>query len=77
MVDTVIPLEQQSDFKCDFHQHYLTDFIESALEFISGHFVVFSEDIFGVLFLELRSFSMFHRVSENLHAINADDINPK
>ena len=38
----------------------------SAPSFINGHWVVFSEDLFAVMFLELRSISFYHRVQENL-----------
>ena len=31
-------------------------------EWIPGHFVVFSEDIFGIIFIELEDIAMFHRV---------------
>ena len=43
-------------------------------EFISGHLVVISEDLFGVLFLELHSFSVYQRVEENLEAVSFEQI---
>jgi hypothetical protein len=36
-----------------------------------------SEDLFGVLFLELHSFSVYQRIKENLGATNFSDIFPK
>ena len=41
---------------------------------ISAHIVIFDENNFGVLFLELRSMSLFSRVKENLCAVHFDDI---
>ena len=40
---------------------------------ISAHIVIFDENNFGVLFLELRSMSLFSRVKENLCAVHFDD----
>ena len=50
------------NYKCIFYFNFFP-------EFISGHLVVISEDLFGVLFLELHSFSVYQRVEENLEAI--------
>ena len=41
---------------------------------IPAHIVIFDENNFGVLFLELRSMSLFSRVEENLCAVHFDDI---
>jgi len=35
-------------------------------EFIPGNFILFSEDYFGVIFLELRSISLYRRVTQEL-----------
>lgn len=34
--------------------------------YIPGHWIVFNEDLFGFLWLELKSLSLFHRVQETL-----------
>ena len=39
-----------------------------------AHIVIFDENNFGVLFLELSSMSLFSRVKENLCAVHFDDI---
>lgn len=43
-------------------------------EMIHGHLAVFDDDLFAVLFLELHSVSFFHRVQEDLSAVNLDEV---
>jgi len=45
--------------KCQVSPH---GFVRPSM--IAGNFVVFTEDIFGVIFIDLRSISLFYRVSE-------------
>ena len=42
--------------------------------FIPAHIIIFDCDSFGVLFLSIRSFSLFHRVKENLGAVDYKDV---
>ena len=39
-------------------------------EFVPGHLIVFDQDHFGVLFLTLRSMSLYVRISEDLTAVH-------
>lgn len=43
-------------------------------EFIPAHLMVFDGDTFGVLFLDLRSISLYSRVKEDLFALNYADV---
>ncbi len=43
-------------------------------ELIHGHLVVFDEDTFCVVFLEIHSASFFRRVEEDLFALNYGDV---
>ena len=42
--------------------------------FVPAHIIVFNCDNFGVLFLTLKSMSLFSRVRENLDAVNYEEI---
>ena len=50
----------------------MSDFTDPSM--ISAHIVIFDADTFGVLFLSLKSFSYFSRVTENLCAVDLSDI---
>ena len=45
-----------------------------ALKNIPVHIIVFGDNIFGVLLLTRKSMSIYHRVTQNLTAINYEDI---
>ena len=42
--------------------------------FINGHLVVFSEDIFLVIFMDIDSISFFHRIKVNIDAVNLHNV---
>lgn len=45
-----------------------------AMKNIPVHIIVFGDNVFGVLLLTRKSMSMYHRVTQNLTAINYEDI---
>ena len=45
-----------------------------ALKNIPVHIIVFGDNVFGVLLLTRKSMSIYHRVTQNLTAINYEDI---
>ena len=45
-----------------------------TLKNIPVHIIVFGDNVFGVLLLTRKSMSIYHRVTENLTAINYEDI---
>ena len=45
-----------------------------TLKNIPVHIIVFGDNVFGVLLLTRKSMSIYHRVTQNLTAINYEDI---
>ena len=45
-----------------------------ALKNTPVHIIVFGDNVFGVLLLTRKSMSIYHRVTQNLTAINYEDI---
>ena len=45
-----------------------------AMKKIPVHIIVFGDNVFGVLLLTRKSMSIYHRVTQNLTAINYEDI---
>ena len=45
-----------------------------AMKNIPVHIIVFGDNVFGVLLLTRKSMSIYHRVTQNLTAINYEDI---
>ena len=45
-----------------------------AMKNIPVHIIVFGDKFFGVLLLTRKSMSIYHRVTQNLTAINYEDI---
>ena len=56
----------------------ISDFMYENPEWIEGNLIIFSEDIFGVIFIAesygFVALSIFHRVKENLSAIHYQDV---
>ena len=50
----------------------MTGYVEPR--FIRGNVIIFSENIFGVIFIDLQSLGIFERVTENLNCTHFEDV---
>ena len=50
----------------------MTGYVEPR--FIRGNVIIFSENIFGVIFIDLQSLGIFERVTENLYCTHFEDV---